>query len=70
MTIWTPQHEEKLRELWAKGWTGTEIAEALPPLQGSSAKPPRKVNRDMVIAKARRMKLPPRGSPIGQRLYG
>ena len=43
---WTPEKEEKLRELWKKGHSGSEIAEML----GNTT-------RNAVIGKAHRLKL-------------
>ena len=70
MAFWTPDHEELLKKLWAEGCTGGEIAQelngrvgAIPRIQGN--REPKKINRDMVIAKARRMGLPRRESPLG-----
>lgn len=69
MAFWPKDHEDRLRELWAEGCTGTEIADELNEKVGylpraSPRKGPRKITRDMVIAKARRMALPSRPSPI------
>jgi GcrA cell cycle regulator len=57
---WTPPQEEKLRELWLANKSASQIAEEIAPL----AKPGKKITRDMVIGKARRMGLDPRPSPI------
>lgn len=72
MAFWTPEHEQLLKSLWESGYTGGEIAQelnervgAIPRLGGK--REPKKINRDMVIAKARRMGLPRRESPLGQR---
>lgn len=72
MAHWTKDHEAMLETLWAEGYSGTEIADELNEKVGPIPNPygrrgPRKINRDMVIAKARRMALPRRGSPLGQR---
>jgi len=47
---WTPEKEEKLRQLWKKGYSGSEIAIEL----GSNT------TRNAVIGKAHRMNLPAR----------
>jgi len=67
MARWPKEHEDKLRELWSRNYTGTEIAEELEPLPATAKRPPQPVNRDMVISKARRMGLPGRASPIQPR---
>ena len=46
---WTPEREEKLKQLWKKGHTGSEIANML----GSTT-------RNAVIGKAHRLNLPAR----------
>ena len=46
---WTPEKETKLRELWKKGHTGSEIANIL----GDTT-------RNAVIGKAHRLNLPAR----------
>ena len=51
---WTPEREERLRELWAAGKTATEIAAAI----GDP------VTRNAVIGKAHRLGLEGRDSPI------
>ena len=48
---WTPQRENKLKELWTKGYTASQIAEAL----GSTT-------RNAVIGKAHRLDLEARAS--------
>ena len=71
MAFWPKEYEDKLRELWTEGWTGTEIAQEINEniglMPGSKRRGPRSLNRDMVIAKARRMGLPSRPSPLGAR---
>lgn len=72
MAFWPKEHEDMLRELWAEGLTGTELAEELNEKCGflpraGVRKGPRPITRDMAIAKARRMGLPSRGSPIKPR---
>ena len=47
---WTPEREDKLRELWKKGHSGREIASIL---TGTT--------RNAVIGKAHRLKLERRG---------
>ena len=47
---WTPEKEEKLRQLWKKGYSGSEIANEF----GSNT------TRNAVIGKAHRMNLPAR----------
>lgn len=62
---WTEAHENELRRRWNAGESAAQIAAVLPALPprepGTSW---RKVTRDMVIGKARRMGLPSRPSPI------
>ena len=50
---WTPEREEKLRQLWKKGHSGSEIANIL----GNTT-------RNAVIGKAHRLGLKSRPSPI------
>lgn len=49
---WTPELIEELRDLWARGLTGSKIGDALG------------MTKDAVIGKAHRLKLPSRPSPI------
>lgn len=49
---WTPERTERLKELWAKGWSAREIASTL----GG-------VSRNAVIGKVHRLKLKPRLNP-------
>lgn len=51
-TFWTPEEDSLLRGWWDAGVVVAEIAKRLDR------------NRDMVIGRARRLKLPPRPSPI------
>lgn len=64
---WTPEIEDELRRRWAAGQTAREIADVLPAMPGEGELPPRRITRDMVIGKARRMGLPSRPSPIKQK---
>lgn len=52
---WTDEHQEALRSLWACGFTAREIGRQL------------RASPNAVTAKARRMGLPRRPSPIGER---
>lgn len=72
MAFWTPEHEKLLAKLWAEEYSGTEIAREIMDQVGPLPRvtkngEPKKINRDMVIAKARRMGLERRPSPLGQR---
>ena len=64
MSRWTPEAEAKLTRLWHEGKTASEIAVELPELPGSERRPAQKPTRNMVLGKARRMRLPARPSPI------
>lgn len=73
MAFWKPEHEQLLVTRWNEGWSGSEIAEELnkvigpiPIVSGKNAGKGKAINRDMVIAKARRMKLQSRPSPLPQ----
>ena len=71
MGSWTKQHMGRLAELWNEGATGGEIAKELNDTMGplppvSHLTPPRPITRSMVIAKAKRMGQPGRGSPLKQ----
>lgn len=50
---WTPDEDERLRELWMRGDLTADIGDAL-------GRP-----KNSVIGRAHRLKLPPRASPIG-----
>ncbi len=56
MAYWLPREIDLLTELWAKGLTASEIAEAMGP----------DFTRNAVIGKAHRLGLPARPSPIGR----
>lgn len=62
--MWTPELERDLTDRWNRGETASQIAAGLPPIPPKGKRPERKVTRDMVIGKARRMGLPSRPSPI------
>lgn len=51
---WTDEKIQKLQDLWGKGMTASQIAEAL----GDG------ITRNAVIGKAHRLKLPSRPSPV------
>ncbi len=53
---WTQEREEKLKELWKKGHTASQIAEIL----GGTT-------RNAVIGKAHRLKLAARAAPKGSK---
>ena len=68
---WTPESENKLRELWSDGRSASQIAEEIGAIPGPKHDPtPRAVSRNMVIGKARRLGLASRQSPIIRKAQG
>ncbi|MEQ8822768.1 MAG: GcrA family cell cycle regulator [Filomicrobium sp.] len=55
--IWSELREALLRELWAEGLSGSNIAAEL----NRKTRPPKPFTRNAIIGKADRMGLPPRG---------
>lgn len=66
MAFWTQEHEELLVRLYKQGLTGSEIADEINEQLGGLPrhKGPRKINREMALAKIRRMGLCDRGTNV------
>lgn len=66
MAFWTQEHENMLVKLYKQGLTGSEIADELNEKIGGLPrhKGPRPINREMALAKIRRMGLCDRGTTV------